>query len=76
MWFGIVYRRWSGPGVLAFIAAQIIAGLAVGLLISKTHIWPGFGLTGMPAAGLTGLLAALAALLFAGGYATIRRVTV
>jgi hypothetical protein len=76
MWFGIVYRRWGRLGTLAFIAGQVIVGLAVGVLIARAHVWPGFGLTGMPASGLTGLLAVLAVLLFAGGYATIRRATV
>ena len=30
MWFGIVYRRWSLLGLLAFIAAQVLVVLAVG----------------------------------------------
>jgi hypothetical protein len=48
------------------------------LLISRTGAGAVIArhLTSLSATGLTGLLAALAALLFAGGYATIRRVTV
>jgi hypothetical protein len=78
MWFSIVYRRWRMSGTLAFLAAQVTVVLAIVLLIIRTDAGPGIArfLTGLPAAGLTGLLAALAALLFAGGYATIRRVTV
>ena len=78
MWFSIVYRRWRTFGTVTFLAAQITAVVAVVLLFSLT----GAGavihrhLPGLSAAGLTGLLAVLAALLFAGGYATIRRVTV
>ena len=78
MWFGIVYRRWSLPGMLAFIAAQVTVLLAAALLITWSHAWPGTGhfFTTLSAAGLTGLLAIAAVALLAGGYATIRRVTV
>jgi hypothetical protein len=78
MWFSIVYRRWRMFGTLTFIAAQVTVVLAIVLLITRTDSGPGIArfLGGLSAAGLTGLLAALAALLFAGGYATIRRVTV
>jgi hypothetical protein len=78
MWFSIVYRRWRTFGTLTFLAVQVTAVLGVVLLINRTPAGPSVGrfLGGVSAAGLTGLLAALAALLFAGGYATIRRVTV
>jgi hypothetical protein len=78
MWFAIVYRRWRLIGTLAFIAAQVTVLLAVAAVITLAHAWTGFDrfFPALTAAGLTGLLATLAALLFAGGYATIRRVTV
>jgi hypothetical protein len=78
MWFGIVYRRWRLTGTVTFIAAQVTVLLGVAVLITWAHTWAGVGqfLTGLSAAGLTGLLAALAALLLTGGYATLRRVTV
>jgi hypothetical protein len=78
MWFGIVYRRWSIAGNVTFIAAQVTVLLAVALLITWVHGWTGVGhfFTALSAAGLTGLLAALTAALLAGGYATVRRVTV
>lgn len=78
MWFGIVYRRWSLPGTVAFIIAQVTVLLAVALEITWLHGWPGTGrfFTSLSAAGLTGVLAALAAALLAGGYVTIRRATV
>jgi hypothetical protein len=78
MWFGIVYRRWNLPGTLAFIAAQVTILLAAMLLITWSHAWTGTGhfFTTVSAAGLTGLLAALAVALLAGGYATVRRATV
>jgi hypothetical protein len=77
MWFGIVYRRWNLPGTLAFAAAQVTVLLAAALLITWAHAWKGTGhfLTALSAAGLTGLLAALAAALLAGGYVTIHRAT-
>ncbi len=78
MWFGIVHRRWSLTGTLVFIAAQITVLLAAALVVTWAHGWAGVGhfFTGLTAAGLTGLLAALAVALFAGGRATIRRATV
>jgi hypothetical protein len=78
MWSGIVHRRWKLFGTMTFIAAQVAVLLAAASLITWTHTWPGVGhiLTGLSGARLTGLLAALAAILVAGGYATIRRITV
>ncbi len=76
MWFGLVYRRWNLLGLLAFTAAQVIAVLV--LVIISARAWPTIGhfFTALSAAGLTGLLAAVAVVLLAGGYATMRRVTV
>ena len=76
MWFGIVYRRWGRLGTLTFLAAQITVGTL--LIIGAHYYWLGVThyFSAGSAAGLTGLLAVLAALLFAGGYATVRRVTV
>jgi hypothetical protein len=78
MWLGIIYRRWSLLGVTAFVIAQLAVVLAVVLVLAAANAWSGAGhfFTGLTAAGLTGLLAALAALLLAGGHATIRRATV
>ena len=52
--------------------------ISVAALITWIHAWPGTGrfFTALSAAGLTGLLAALAVALLAGGYATIRRATI
>jgi hypothetical protein len=78
MWFGIVYRRWNLIGSVAFVAAQVTVLLVAALVVTGAHAWPGVGhfFTGLTAAGLTGVLAALAAVLFTGGRATIRRATV
>jgi hypothetical protein len=78
MWLGIVYRRWNLTGAVAFIAAQVTVVVAGVLIVAWADAWSGVGhfFSGLTAAGLTGLLAGLAALLLAGGHATIRRVTV
>ena len=48
------------------------------VITSHAHVWPAIGhsVRRPGAAGLTGLLAALTVMLLAGGYATMRRVTV
>ena len=78
MWFGIVYRRWNLAGLLSFIAAQVLALAAVLLIIGAAHRWAGVGhfFTTLTIGGLTGLLAAAAVALLAGGYGTVRRLTV
>jgi len=70
MWFGIVNRRWGVLGLIAFIAAQFLAGLVYALTGR-----PG-NLTGLGALGLTGVAAALTVVFLAGGHATIRRAAV
>jgi hypothetical protein len=78
MWFGLVYRRWNLIGVYGFGAAQVTIGVAGALAATQAHSWPAIGsfFITLSAAGLTGLLAALAVVLLAGGYATMRRVAV
>jgi hypothetical protein len=78
MWFGIVYRRWNLAGLLSFIAAQALALLLVLLTIGGAHDWHSVArfFTTLTIGGLTGLIAALTVALLAGGYATVRRVTV
>jgi hypothetical protein len=78
MWFGLVYRRWNLVGLWTFGAAQVTVLLAAAVLATGSHAWPAIGrfFTALSAVGLTGLLAGLALVLLAGGFATIRRVTV
>jgi hypothetical protein len=78
MWVGLIYRRWGMLGLLAFAVPLVIA-LVVGVVaISNAQAWPALGqfFTTLSTAGWTGLLAALAAVLVAGGYTTMRHVTV
>ena len=76
--FGLVYPRWNLIGLLAFGAAQITALVGGVAIATATHSWPAVGhfFTTLSVTGLTGLLAALAAVLLAGGLTTVRRTTV
>jgi hypothetical protein len=78
MWFGLVYRRWSLVGIAAFLAAQITVLVIGALAATWAHAWHDIGhfFTALSAAGLTGLLAALAAALLAGGFTSMRRLAV
>jgi hypothetical protein len=78
MWFGLVYRRWNLVGLLAFGAAQVTVVAAGVVAATRADAWPALGrfFSTLAAPGFTGLLAALAIVLLAGGYATMRRVTV
>jgi hypothetical protein len=78
MWSGLVYRRWSVAGVVAFIAGQVVVVLAAALAVTWTGTWANVGhfFTDLSANGLTGVLAALAVALLAGGSLTIRRIAV
>jgi hypothetical protein len=80
MWYGIVHNRWGLLGTLAFIAVQALVVVAVVVVVTFEH-WhvrsaAGGSFAGLTALGLTGVIAALAVLLLAGGLATIRRATV
>lgn len=80
MWYGIVYTRWGMLGTLAFIAMQalVVVALVVAVALEHWHVWSAAdeSLAGLTALGLTGVVAALAAALLAGGHATIRHATV
>ena len=78
MWFGLAYRRWNLTGLLTLAAAQIIVLVGGAAVATATHAWPAVGhfFTTLSVTGLTGLLAALAAVLLAGGFTTVRRITV
>jgi hypothetical protein len=78
MWWGLVYRRWDLTGVVTFIAAQVVVLLAAALVVTWANAWANIGhfFTDLSAAGLTGVLAAVAVALLAGGSATMRRVAV
>ena len=82
MWYGIVNRRWDVLGLLAFLAVQVLAGLAVSFAYTQSSGGPlllrpadGHPAT-LSALDLTGVIAALTVVCLAGGQATIRRVTV
>jgi hypothetical protein len=78
VWYGLVSRRWNVPGLVTFIAAQVVVALLAVVAISATHDWSAAGhfFTTLTALALTGVLAVVAAAMGAGGLSTIRRVTV
>ncbi len=78
IWYGILFRRWGVLGITAFVAAQLLV-LTIGALATTwTHAWHDVGsfFTTISALGFAGVLAALTVVLGAGGYTTLRRVTV
>ncbi|WP_225845909.1 hypothetical protein [Streptomyces sp. HPF1205] len=78
MWYGLVFRRAGVPGAAVFGAAQLGTLALAAVVTTWAHGWAGIGrlLTGLTATGLTGVLAVVVALLLAGGFTTIRRLTV
>jgi hypothetical protein len=78
MWFGLAYRRWGLIGAVTLAAGQITVLLIGAVLATWSHGWHDIGrfFSVLSATGLTGLLAALTLLLLAGGFSTMRRVTV
>lgn len=78
MWYGLVYRRWSLPGLVGFIAAQVLVALGAVVAVTMTDHWHTVGrfFTTLTAPALTGVLAAVAVAMGLGGFTTIRRVTV
>lgn len=79
LWFGIIFARWGRAGLLLFVgvqAAMLFAALSIAGSVRAWGSISNFFYTDLTAAGLTGVFAALAVVLFAGGYATIRRTAV
>lgn len=78
MWYGLIYRRWNITGTVVFAACQVVVVLAALATITWTDAWSAVGrfFVTLGSTSFTGLLAALAAVLIAGGYTTIRRITV
>lgn len=78
MWYGLIYRRAAVVGVVLFGAAQVLVLLGGVLLLSWTDSWPKLGdfFSTLTVGGVTGVLAILVCVAGAGGFATMRRVTV
>jgi hypothetical protein len=78
IWFGLAFRRWGLIGLVVFLAAQITVLLIGAVAATWTHAWHEIGrfFTTLSASGLTGVLAALTIVLLAGGFGTLRRLTV
>jgi hypothetical protein len=78
IWSGLVYRRWSLPGLVAFIAVQLLVALLAVVAVSAAHDWTAVRqfFTTLTVLALTGVLAAVAAAIGVGGLTTMRRVTI
>jgi hypothetical protein len=80
MWYGSMNSRWGLLGTLAFIAVQALVVVAGVIVVTFEHWHVRFAAGGssvsLTALGLTGIIAALAVLLLAGGHAAIRRAAV
>ncbi|MFE9610271.1 hypothetical protein [Streptomyces sp. NPDC006012] len=78
MWYGLVHRRAGIPGTAFFGAAQLGVLALAAVIATWVHGWGGIGrfLTTLTAAGVTGVIAVAVAVLLAGAFATLRRLTV
>lgn len=78
MWYGLIHRRAGLTGTMIFGGAQLGALALAAVVATWVHGWTGIGhfFTALTATGFTGVLAVVVALMLAGGFATIRRVTV
>ncbi|MGA7172977.1 MAG: ABC transporter permease [Candidatus Dormiibacterota bacterium] len=78
MSYGIVFARWARFGLVAFMIGQVAVIRAWILVANWADSRPGVGhfLTNPGAAGVTGMLGALAIVLLLGGFAVMRRLTV
>ncbi|MEU8547095.1 hypothetical protein AB0C81_08830 [Streptomyces roseoverticillatus] len=79
MWYGLIYRRAGLPGTALFGATQLGVLALAAIIATWVHGWTGIGhffATAITASDVTGVLAAVVAAMLAGGFATIRRLTV
>jgi hypothetical protein len=77
-WFGLVFKRWNLIGLAVFGTVQATVVTVGVLAVTWKDAWASVGhfFTTLSAAGLTGVLAALAIGLAVGGFAMIRRAAV
>ncbi|WP_030908566.1 hypothetical protein [Streptomyces sp. NRRL F-5126] len=78
MWHGLVHRRAGMTGTTIFGGVQLTALALAAVIATWVHGWTSIVhfFTTITVAGATGVLAILVAIMFAGGFATIRRLTV
>ncbi|SEO57620.1 hypothetical protein [Actinacidiphila rubida] len=78
MWYGLVFRRAGLPGTTVFGAAQLAVLALAAVVATWVHGWKDIGhlFTTLTATGLTACLAAVLAVMLAGGFATMRRLTI
>jgi hypothetical protein len=78
MWYGLVYRRAGLVGTAIFGAAQVSVLALAAIIATWVHGWGGLGhfFATITGTGVTVVLALAAAVLLAGGFATIRHLAV
>lgn len=78
IWLGLAARRWGVLSMWILIVFQLSVAVTWALATTWLHGWTDVShfFTSLTPTGLTGLLAALAVILFGGGLTTIRRVAV
>ncbi len=78
MWYGLIHRRVGAVGTMIFAGAQLAALTLAAVIVTWVRGWAELGhfFTTITATEATAILAAAAAALLAGGFATIRRLAV
>jgi hypothetical protein len=78
MWYGLIFRRGGLPGATVFGAGQLGVLALAAVVATWVHGWTGVGrfFTTLSATGVTVVLAVAAAVMLAGSFAVIRRLTV
>ncbi|WP_329456632.1 hypothetical protein [Streptomyces sp. NBC_01497] len=77
-WYGLVFRRAGLLGVTIFGGTQLGVLALVAVIATWMHGWTGIGrfFATITATGVTAVLAVAVVVMLAGGFATIRRLTV
>lgn len=78
LWLGLIYRRFGLTGSVLAYAALSLMVVAAAMLITWRQAWPALGnfLVNLNVLAASGLVLLLGVVVAAGGYLTIRRITV
>ena len=78
MWYGLIYRRARLAGTAAFGVAQVLVLALLAAITTWVHGWSQLGhfLSTAATAASPAILAGIAAILLAGGLATVRRLAI
>jgi hypothetical protein len=78
LWLGLIYRRFGLTGSVVAYAAVSLIVVAGAMLITWQGAWPAFGsfIVNLDILAASGLVLLVGVVVAAGGYLTIRRITV